>query len=77
MAASDDSRLSVAIIDVHPGREGDFLALAPRLKEVLERKGFCVYAQTVPDAGSPRRFYDVRHLDERRRWLATATPIGR
>ena len=61
MAASDDSRLSVAIIDVNPGREGDFLALAPRLKEVLERKRFCVYAQTVPDAGSPSRFYDVRH----------------
>jgi cytidine deaminase len=61
LAASDDSRLSVAIIDVNPGRERDFLALAPRLKEVLERKRFCVYAQTVPDAGSPRRFYDVRH----------------
>jgi cytidine deaminase len=61
LAGSDESRLSVAIIDVHPGRERDFLALAPRLKEVLERKGFCVYAQTVPDAGSPQRFYDVRH----------------
>lgn len=61
MAGSDESRLSVAIIDVHPGRERDFLALAPRLKEVLESKGYCRYAQTVPDAGSPQRYYDVRH----------------
>jgi cytidine deaminase len=61
LAVSDNSRLSVAIIDVNRGREDDFQALASRLKEVLERKRYCLYAQTVPDAGSPARFYDVRH----------------
>jgi cytidine deaminase len=60
LAASDDTRLSVAIIDVHPGREREFLALAPRFKELLERKQFCVHAATIPDEGVPSRFYAVR-----------------
>ena len=60
MGVSDASRLSVVIIDVRPGREHDFAALAPRLKEVLERKQYCVYAQTIRDEGIPARYYAVR-----------------
>jgi cytidine deaminase len=61
LVVSDESRLSVAIVDVHPGRESAFLALATRMKQVLEGKRYCLHAQTVPDAASPSRFYDVRH----------------
>ena len=60
MGASDDSRLSVVVIDVRPGREGDFLALAQRLKDVLERKRYCVRVATIRDEALLRRYYGVR-----------------
>ena len=59
MAASDDTRLSVAIVNVHPGSEDEFLRLSTRLKELLERQEFCVQAQTIRDEGVPTCFYVV------------------
>ena len=60
MAASDDPRLSVLIVDVHTGRERDFLVLARRLKEALESKRYA-QAETIRDEAVPSRFYAVRH----------------
>ncbi len=59
MVASDDTRLSVAIVNVHPGREDEFLLLAARLKELLERQQYCVQAQTIRDEGVSTCFYVV------------------
>jgi cytidine deaminase len=57
--ASDETRLSVVIVNVHPGREDEFLQLAVRLKETLERQTYCVQAQTIRDEGVPTCFYLV------------------
>jgi len=59
--ASDETRLSVVIVNVHPGREDEFLQLAVRLKETLERQPYCVQAQTIRDEGVPTCFYLVWH----------------
>ena len=46
-------------MNVHPGREDEFLQLAVRLKETLERQSYCVHAQTIRDEGVPTCFYLV------------------
>jgi hypothetical protein len=55
-----DSRLSVAIIDVHPGRERDFLALAASSEESSQA---VLPTPTIPDEGRrfmPRQWTSVR-----------------
>jgi cytidine deaminase len=59
LAASDESRLSVLIVNVHPGSEEEFLALAGRLKATLERREFCAQAQTIRDESVRSCFYLV------------------
>jgi quinol monooxygenase YgiN len=59
--ASDETRLSVVIVNVHPGREDEFLQLAVRLKETLERQAYCAQAQTIRDEGVTTCFYLVWH----------------
>jgi cytidine deaminase len=51
--------LSVVIVNVRPGREADFLAVADRLKEALERKRYCVDVRTIRDEGVASCFYEV------------------
>jgi len=59
LGASDETRLSVVIVNVRPGREGDFLAVADRLKETLERQQYCVEVRTIRDEGVDSCFYEV------------------
>ena len=60
MAASDESRLSVSLVDVAEGHESDFLALARQFAAVVLRKGYG-RAEVIRDEAVPRRFYAVRH----------------
>ena len=60
MPASEESRLSVAIVDVDPGRLDDFLSLVRRLAAVMERKGYG-RAEAIRDEAVPSRFYAVWH----------------
>jgi cytidine deaminase len=57
---SDRSRLSVALIDVHEGREADFQALARELAAMLLTKGYG-REEVIRDEGHTLRFYAVRH----------------
>jgi cytidine deaminase len=59
LAASDQTRLSVAIVEVRAGREGDFLVLAAQLDALLARKQYA-RADTIRDETVPSRFYAVR-----------------
>jgi cytidine deaminase len=59
LAGSDETRLSVVIVAVHPGREDDFLSLAGRLNELLRDRHYCVQAQTIRDEGTSSYFYLV------------------
>ena len=60
MADSDQSRLSVSVVDVIEGRESEFLALARTLASVMLREGYG-RAEAVRDEAMPLRFYVVRH----------------
>lgn len=60
MSSSDSSRLSVAVIDVMPGRERDFATLATSIEALLIRKNYG-RADTIRDEAQPLRFYSVRH----------------
>lgn len=60
MADTDRSRLSVSLMDVHDGRETEFLALASDLVALLSRKEYG-RAEVIPDEAVPQRFYAVRH----------------
>ena len=60
MGAFDNTRLSVVIIDVNPGRDADFASLSDRLKELLERKQYCTRADALRDEAMPSRYYGVR-----------------
>jgi cytidine deaminase len=59
LALSDHTRLSVAIVEVHAGREGDFLPLSGQLDDLLVRKQYA-RAETIRDEAVPSRFYAVR-----------------
>ena len=60
MTASHEGRLSVALVDVNEGHEGDFLAIAREFSMVLARKEYG-RADIVRDEASSMRFYAVRH----------------
>jgi cytidine deaminase len=57
---SDDRRLSVTLVDVRPGHDEEFLALATRFEALLIRKEYG-RAETIRDEAQPFRFYAVRH----------------
>lgn len=57
---TDRSRLSVSLMDVHDGRETEFLALASDLVALLSRKEYG-RAEVIRDEAVPQRFYAVRH----------------
>ena len=65
MHASDDSLLSVALVDVNDGCEAEFLTLARAFAALILRKGYG-RAETVRDEALPQRYYAVRH------WNTTA-----
>jgi len=54
------ARLSVMLVDVMAGREGEFQALAERYDELLRKKGYG-RAEFVRDEARATRFYSVRH----------------
>ena len=59
MGASDATRLSVVIVNVHRDREDDFQSVAERLKAILVGQQYCVQAQTIRDEGLSSCFYVV------------------
>ena len=58
--ASFDGRLSVALVDVIPGREAEFFALATSFEAIVILKQYG-RAEIIRDEADPRRFYAVRH----------------
>ena len=60
MVDSDQSRLSVALVDVNEGCDAEFLVLARAFAALILRKGYG-RAETVRDEALPRRYYGVRH----------------
>jgi cytidine deaminase len=60
LAGSDQSRLSVDVVDVSAGREDAFHTIAREFAAVLLRKGYG-RAETIRDEGLTLRFYAVRH----------------
>jgi cytidine deaminase len=60
LVGSDARRLSVALADVAPGHEDEFLALAIRFEALLIRKEYG-RAETIRDEAQPLRYYAVRH----------------
>jgi len=50
----------VTLIDVKPGKDAEFLALATRFEALLIRKEYG-RAETIRDEAEPLRFYAVRH----------------
>jgi len=60
LVRSEGGRLSVALVDVNPGHEAEFLALATAFEAVLIRKDYG-RADTVRDEAHPLRFYIARH----------------
>ena len=60
MAASENARLSVTLMDVGDGHEGEFLALVEKHRALLEQKGYG-HAQVMRDEAIPTRFYSVRY----------------
>jgi cytidine deaminase len=63
LSRSDGSRLSVALVDVHAGRETDFHELATAFEELLIRKNYG-RADTIRDEAEPLRFYIVRYWND-------------
>jgi cytidine deaminase len=60
LSDSDRDRLSVSLVDVAQGHEGDFVALAGEFEALLSRKGYG-RSETIRDEAEPQRFYAVRH----------------
>jgi cytidine deaminase len=60
LADFDNSRLSVALVDVNEGSEAEFLTLARSFEALVLRKGYG-RAETIRDEGTPLRYYAVRH----------------
>ena len=59
MANSDRRRLSVALADVMPGREVEFLALTQNFEALILLRSYGS-AEVIPDEAVPSRFYAVR-----------------
>jgi cytidine deaminase len=57
---SEQTRLSVAIVEVQAGRDGEFLQLIGELDDLLVRKQYA-RAETIADETVPSRFYSVRY----------------
>jgi cytidine deaminase len=57
---SDGRRLSVALVDVSPGHESEFQALAVSFEALLIRKEYG-RAEIVRDEAYPNRFYAIRY----------------
>jgi cytidine deaminase len=60
---SSERRLSVTLVDVQPGKDEEFLALAIRFEALLIRKAYG-RAETIRDEAQPLRFYAVRHWSD-------------
>jgi len=60
LSSSDRSRLSVALVDVSPGHEADFKAIAAEFESVLARKHYG-RVDMIQDETLSLRFYAVRH----------------
>jgi cytidine deaminase len=60
LSSSERTRLSVALVDVAPGHEADFKALAAEFEALLGRKQYG-RADTIHDEAQPLRYYVVRH----------------
>ncbi len=60
MSSSERTRLSVALVDVAPGRDADFKALAAEFEVVLTKKQYG-RVDTIQDEALPLRYYAVRH----------------
>jgi cytidine deaminase len=58
--SSEKGRLSVALVDVQPNHEAEFLTLATAFEALLLRKNYG-RAETIPDESIPHRYYAVRH----------------
>lgn len=69
MAESDAARLSVDLIDVDEGRDGEFRDLARQLVDVIGRQQYG-QAEVIQDDAVPRRSYLVR------RWRTAAAGRG-
>jgi cytidine deaminase len=65
LVGSEGGRLSVALVDVTPGHEAEFLALATAFEALLIRKNYG-RADTVRDEAHPLRFYVARHWHDAR-----------
>src|SRR5262245_4831094 len=59
LAASDETRVSVALVEVNEGAEEQFLMLAREFAAIVLRKGYG-HSETIRDEAHPRRFYAVR-----------------
>src|SRR3954470_18312012 len=57
--SSDQNRLSVTLVDVAPGRDAEFAALAEQLRALLVRKRYGI-SELVRDEAHPLRYYSVR-----------------
>jgi cytidine deaminase len=57
--SSDQNRLSVTVVDVSGGKEGEFVALAEQFVALLIRKKYGI-AEMIRDEAHPLRFYAVR-----------------
>jgi cytidine deaminase len=57
---SEQTRLSVSLVDVAPGREEQFDRLAAQFIEMIGAKGYGS-AEMVRDEADPLRYYAVRH----------------
>ena len=60
MADSDQSRVSVTLVDVNEGHEAEFQTLAHGFASLMLRRGYG-RSDTVRDEALPLRFYAVRH----------------
>src|SRR5262245_33872889 len=56
---TDQSVVSVAALEIAPGKENEVLALTGQLQALARRKGYGTN-QLLHDGTHPRRFYDVR-----------------
>jgi cytidine deaminase len=60
---SESERLSVTLVDVVEGKEGEFRNLAARFERLLAVKGYG-RAEMIRDEATARRFYSVRYWTE-------------
>src|SRR5262249_4929226 len=60
LAASDEGRLSVAMVEVDEGREDDFVAIAREFSTIIATKGYG-RPEVVRDESTVNMFYAVHH----------------